>query len=224
MVNELEIITSLDQSIETNGSEDEILQRVEQLVQQAIKDKDVEAALNIPRQIILVQKISGLALAKAIYMIKQSWDVFEMDEPFEDVAFAYFGKHKSTISRYEKIWRMLEGSNVPDKYKEDVKQIGIQSQIPIANHLDAGYEIEDDDWKELIGEPDFHSVSAKLRELKGKEPRPQALSIWMERDGTLKCSKGGGIYYLGWLDIDEKNEIVQQAIERIRKHTGVLAK
>jgi len=226
MTEELEIITSLDQSLDTDGSEDEILNRIENLIIQAINNKDVIAALNVPKQIIMVQKVAGLGLAKSIYMIKKNWEAFELDETFDEYAMDWFGTHKATIVRYERVWRTLhseETNTIPEPAKEKLQQMNLSSQVVVANIIDQGYEVEEDEWKELAEQPDYHSVNRVAREIKGKEPRSQSLQIWIEEDGTIRCSKGGAIYYVGWLDAANDNEVVQQAIERIKKHTGVMA-
>jgi hypothetical protein len=222
---EFEIISPLDQSLDIDGSEEEILTRVEELINKAIEERDVISALNVPRQIIMVQKVAGLGLAKSIYMIKQNWEVFELDESFDEYAMDWFGAHKATITRYERVWRNLhsETSNtIPEDAKDKLRSMNLSSQIVVANIIDQGYDLEEDEWKELSEQPDYHSVSRIAREIKGKEPRSQSLQIWIEEDGTIKCSKGGGIYYVGWLDAMNDNGIVKQAIERIKKHTGVM--
>jgi len=222
---EFEIITSLDQSLDTDGSEEEILERVEKLINKAIEEKDVIKALDIPKQIIMVQKVAGLGLAKAIYMIKNNWDAFELDESFDEYAMEWFGSHKATITRYERVWRTLhsdQADNIPEKAKEKLQSMNLSSQVVVANIIEQGYELDDNEWKELSEQPDYHSVNRIARDIKGKDPRSQSLQIWIEEDGTIKCSKGGSTYYVGWLDAANDNTIVQQAIERIKKHTGVM--
>jgi hypothetical protein len=222
---EFEIVSALDQSLEVDGSEEEILKRVEELITQAIINKDVIAALNVPKQIIMVQKVAGLGLAKSIYMIKQNWEVFELDESFDEYAMDWFGTHKATIVRYERVWRTLhseQAEDIPEKFKEKLQSLNLSSQVVVANIIEQGYELEEDEWKELSEQPDYHSINRTAREIKGKEPRAQSLQIWIEEDGTIKCSKGGATYYVGWLDAANDNVIVQQAIERIKKHTGVM--
>lgn len=223
----MEITTGLDQSIDISASEEEILAVVESRIQDAITRRDVIAALNVPRELILIQKITGLGLAKVIYMIKKDWHVFETAESFEEYAMDWFGKHKSTIVRYERIWRTLHSDDsapIPEEAKDRIQNMSLDSQVVVADMIDQGYDIEEDQWQELSTQPDYHSVNAVAREIKGTEPRSQSLQIWIEDDGTIYCSKVGAQYYVGWLDAGNENEVVQQAINRIKKHTGVMEK
>src|SRR4030042_6546715 len=101
--------------------------------------------------------------------------------------------------------------------------MNIKSQIPIAQALDAGYEIDDTEWEELVEAPDFSTVNAKMRDIKGKEPRSHALLLMIDRDGGIKAIKNDVQVYVGWLNVDDENDVVHQAINRIEKGAGLLS-
>jgi hypothetical protein len=220
MNDELTIISPLDQAIETDNQT--ILERVEALIQDAIDKKDVHAALNVPKQLVAVQKVSGVALARAMYLIKENWDKFEIEEPFDDVAFSYMGTSKETVRKYYLVEKMHEEDMIPEPYREKISQMNIRDQIPIAYTLDMGYEIEEEDWQELSRAYDAPTIRAITRGIQGKPPRKHALLITLNRDGSLVATKAGEIYEVGWLDVDDADEAVRQAIERIVKNTGII--
>lgn len=218
---ELLIINPLDQSIEVEDDE-HVLERIEQMIIESIESRDYHKAIHICVQLIQVTKLSGLALAKSLYLIKSNWDKFEISDNFDDVLTSKTGLTKATIQRYTSVWSMYANKSIPIDYVDDIQQMNIKSQIPIAQALDAGYELTARDWKELADAPDFATVNAKLREIKGKEPRSQALTLMMDRDGGIKAIKQNRQVYVGWLNIGDEDEIVQQAISRIEKGAGII--
>jgi len=218
---ELLIISPLDQSIDVED-DDHVLEKIEKMILDSIEEHNYMQAINICTQLIQVTKLSGLALAKSLYLIKSRWSEFDIHDTFEDTLASRTGLTKATLQRYTSVWSMYAENKIPDEYAEQVRQMNIRSQVPIAQALDAGYEIEKDGWEELVSDPDFSSVNNTLREIKGKDPRPQALLLMMDRDGGIKALKKGKQVYVGWLNIDDEDEIVQQAISRITRGGGIL--
>jgi len=218
---ELLIISPLDQSLEVED-EDGVLDKIRQIITDSIEEKDAQKALHVCYQIVKILKLGGLALAESLYMISSHWEELNVNDAFEDVVSAKTGLHKFTVQRYVSVWSMYAQDKIPEEYREQVRQMNIKSQIPIAQALDAGYEIDDEEWEELVDAGDFSGVNAKMRDIKGKEPRSHALILMMDRDGGIKAIKKDEQRYVGWLNVDDKDEVVQQAISRLVKGGGVL--
>ena len=68
---ELEIVTSLDQEVSVVYQD--VLDEVESTISLAVQDKDVEIAFAFCRRMKSQIKRSGLALAKALWMIEKNW-------------------------------------------------------------------------------------------------------------------------------------------------------
>lgn len=218
---ELLIISPLDQSLDVED-DDHVLDKIEKMIMDSIENNDYLKAIHICTQLIQVTKLSGLALAKSLYLIKSNWDKFSIKDNFEDVLTSRTGLTKATIQRYTSVWSMYDKGLIPELYVDNIRQMNIKSQIPIAQALDAGYEIDDDEWEELADATDFSTVNAKLREIKNKEPRSHALILMMDRDGGIKAIKKDEQRYIGWLNVSDENKIVQQAIERLKRGGGIL--
>ena len=218
---ELLIISPLDQSIDV-ADDEHVLEKIEQMIMDSITEGDYLKAIHICTQLIQVTKLSGLALAKSLYLIKSNWDKFTISDNFDDTLASRTGLTKATIQRYTSVWSMYAENKVPELFADTIKQMNIKSQIPIAQALDAGYEIDEDDWEELAEAPDFSTVNAKMRDIKGKEPRSHALMLLMDRDGGIKAIKQDKQVYVGWVNLSDEDEVVQQAISRIIKGSGVL--
>ena len=218
---ELLIISPLDQSLEVED-EDGVLEKIRQIITDSIEEKDAQKALHVCYQIVKILQLGGLALAESLYMISSHWEELNVNDAFEDVVSARTGLHKSTVQRYVSVWSMYAQEKIPEEYRERIKQMNIKSQIPIAQALSAGYEIDNDWWEELVDASDFSTINATIRDIKGKEPRSNALVLMLDRDGGIKAIKGGEQVYVGWVNIGDESEIVQQAIGRLIKGGGIL--
>ena len=218
---ELLIISPLDQSLEMND-EDHIIEKIEGMILESIEEKDIKKAISICKQVYGIALLSGKALARILYLIQTNWHRFEMNDNFYDVMMSATGLSKKTLQTYPAVYSMEAENKIPEQYKDDIMSKGIHNLIPIAQALDAGYEIEDDEWQELIEAPDFSTLNAKMRDIKGKEPRSNALILMIDREGGLKAIKKDRQVYVGWLNIDDDDEVVQQAINRLIRGGGIL--
>jgi hypothetical protein len=169
-----------------------------------------------------IAQLSGIALAKFFYLIRENWDEYEIGDDFDDVAFDYVGVAKETVDRYVRVWKMHELKLIPEQFAEDIRQKNIKDQIPIATAVAQGYEINEDDWQELVDAPDNTTVGAKVREIKGKEPSKSALLIFLTSDGTLSVTQEGETEFVGYLNVDDAGLIAEKAIERIKRSAGIL--
>ena len=221
-MNDLILLNGLDQSLPVK--DDWILDKVDEIIKESLDRKDVYYALNSCKALKQIAQLSGIALAKFFYLIRDNWDAYEIDEDFDEIAFDYVGVHKNTVSNYTRVWEMHDTDVIPESVSEDIRQRNIKDQIPIALALDQGYEIDEEDWQDLSDAPDFTTVAAKIREIKGKEPRKSALLIFISDDGTLTVTQEGQTEFVGYLNTDEAGEIAQKAIQRILKASGVLEK
>jgi len=214
---ELIILSGLDQSLPTDNGW--ALQKVDEYINQSLSQGDVYIALDVCKQLRQVSQIAGLALAKMLYLIRDNWDYFDVEEPFEDVAYEYIGLHSHTVDRYIKVWKMFADGVAP----EELQQRSIKDLIPIANAVAQGYEITEDEWDKLEDAPDYSSVTRIVREdIKDQEPRRNALQLFLDSDGQITAMKDGFIHNVGYLHLDSGEDIVMSAIERIIKNTGMM--
>jgi len=221
MTDELIIDTSLDQPIPTDN--EEILQRIEEIIRKSVEEHNAYTALDACKTLVQVSKVSGVALAKALYLIEKNWNEYNETDKFEDVVYIYIGLHKHTVERYTVLWKMYAEKLIPDKVSEDIQQHNIKSQIPIALALEQGYEINNDEWEKLAHAPDISTVLKVLREdVRGKPPRKGSLQLWMDDLGSIWAAFEGNRFFVGSLEIDSEEEAVQKAIERIKKGSGIL--
>lgn len=217
---ELLIVTSFDQSIGTDLS---ILDRIDKILDEAVKQKNAYIALNACKELVQVSKISGLGLAKMLYYVYNKWDEFEIDDAFENIVYEYVGLHKYTVHKYVRVWAMHQENKIPAQFEKEIMQRNIKDQIPIANALVQGYKIDDEQWDQLSNASDFNEVAKIVREdIKGKEPSIDMLRLHIGAMGDIWATKGGQRRLVGALNIRDEDEIVKQAIQRIINNCGIL--
>jgi hypothetical protein len=199
-----------------------ILERVDQVVGESLEQKDVYIALDFGRGLIQVSQLSGIALAKLFYLLRDKWELFELGDDFDSVAYSYVGRSKATVDRYVRVWEMYEKNIIPEKFEEEIRQKNIKDQIYIATLPAQGYEPDEDEWQDIVDAPDYNSVAKKVRDIKGKEPTKSALLIFMGEDGTLSAQQEDETQFVGYLNVDDAGDIAEKAIQRIIRSVGIL--
>jgi hypothetical protein len=155
--NELIILSPLDQDL-TVDDEDHILDKITAMLMDSIKEKNVRKALNIVHQLHNIIKISGLGLAKTLYLIKFHWKEFEINDDYTDTIASVTGLHKRTIQTYTTMWEMYETGKIPEKFEDRIMGKSTGILVPITQTLNQGYNISDDDWEELCNAPDLFTI------------------------------------------------------------------
>jgi len=220
MEKDLEIVTSLDQHLSVDHQD--ILEEVEIAITNAVQSKDVEVAFEFCKRMIGQMKRSGIALAKALWMINKNWNIFMIGDEFIPTTQEYTGLHYHTIERYVKVWEMLT-NYVPASFKEEIEQKNIKSLIPIANAIAQGYEVQDDEWERLAKAPDFNEISRIVREeIKDEAPRKNNLMLKLDGRGSIWAYTNEGAFFVGSLEIEDDNPTVKKAVERIVSNSGIL--
>jgi hypothetical protein len=213
-------LNGLDQSLEVDTMP--MLEKIDEIVQESIERGDVYIALDFGVNLIEVAQLSTLGLAKLFYLIKKNWNEFELGDNFSDTITAHMGRHKDTVDRHIRVWEMYESDLVPESIVDDIRQKNIKDQIPIANMLSQGYEVDEDEWQKIVDAPDNSSVLKEIRDIKGVEPRKSALLIFMSETGELSAQQEGMTQFVGYLDINDAGDIAEKAIQRLLKSAGVL--
>jgi len=217
---ELMLLSSLDQSLSTDN--DWVLNRVEEIIAEAVAEKDASKALNLCKTLREISQLSGLGLAKALYLIYKNWENFGLTDNFENTAYEYLGLNKITVTNYVRIWSMFDEKVVPEEYAEPLMQHNIKDLVPIANTIAQGYELEEHDWEELADAPDFSSVQIKCRDIKGQPPRKNSLQLFLNPAGEIWAYQQDQRYLVGYLEIETDKETVKKAIERITRAAGIM--
>lgn len=216
---DLDITAPLDQQLPVDF--DDILEMIDELFVVSVDTKNVDLVYDFCSHRVKQLKLSGISLAKALWMLHENWGVYEIGDEFLDAVTFRLGLHRHTIERYIRVWDMLKSA--PKELVDDLQQQGIKSLIPIAHAIAQGYEIDGDTWNKLADAPDYSTVSHIINEdVKGKEGRSNRLTIYIDRDGSMWAVSGEARLFVGSLELSDENEMVQKAIKRIIDNAGMI--
>ena len=218
MNDELMIVNNLDQPIPLDG-EEWLYQQVDAIMDKASEEKNIEIAINGCVQLINLAKLSGLALARMLYRLHKDWVI---NHEVADMLFERSGLRSETIDAYVDVWHIHEKNLIPEQHRKLIRQRNIKDQIPIAKLISQGHDVTEADWNEIAHAPDYTTVAAKIREIKGTPPRKGSLQLHLKRNGDLYGMMDGRQQFVGYLNLEEQADpIVNKAIKRIES-VGIL--
>ena len=220
MTTELDILNGMDQTVPVD--DEWILDKVDEIIAESVEKKDAYVALNSCRQLRQISQLSGVALAKFFYLIRENWNEYDIGDDFKDTVYDYVGVHPATVSKYIKIWEMYEKELIPKEFEEQIRQRNIKDQVPISNLVAEDYPMDQDDWEDIVDAPDFTSLSKVTREIRGKKPYKNALLLFISSDGTISATQDEETEFVGYLNVEEAGDIAEKAIQRITRASGIL--
>jgi hypothetical protein len=222
-MSDLELLNGMDQSVPIDDGW--ILNKIDEIIADSIEQKDAYVALNSCRQLRQISQLTGVALAKLFYLIKKNWEIYEIGDNFSDTVADYAGVSSATVSKYVKVWSMYENKLLPPEVEDEIRQKNIKDQVPISTLVtEDEYELDEDDWQNIVDAPDFNTVNREIRDITGKKQYKNALNIFMSEDGTLNATQHDETEYVGFLNVEGADDIAWKAIQRLIRTAGVLQK
>jgi hypothetical protein len=168
-----------------------------------------------------IEKVVGKAKAKLLWNTQEWWketnQESERGDTFEDYILAETGTTKTTTKRYSRTWGYIEDYTIP----KEVAVRPMRELIPISNALSQGYEFEKDDWnkiKRAANEPEIREI---VKEVTGKTSRKSGMTLKVDADGSLNAWNKNQKHFVGYLDVNTKDEVSQKAIRRIIENSGI---
>jgi hypothetical protein len=204
--------------------DDWIFNKIDDVIVESVEKRSALIALNVGRQLREISRVSGLALAKLIYGMNGNWESYrDVNDNFVDVVVSYIDIHPDNVMRYAGVWALFEGDTIPDELVEEIKGRNIKDLIPVGLAITQGYEIDQDAWEKIAAAPDYNTVLRTVREdVKNKPPRKGSMQLYMDRSGSLWAFQNDERKFVGSLEINDEDEAVQKAINRIVNGSGIL--
>ena len=213
-INDL-VVSGLDAVMPLDKSQKQLLERVDTIIEDSVAQKNPNIAGDALKYLLGISRISGLALAKTIYLFKYQWENFNRRETFEDYLVDYAGITEITVKRYYRVWDMFVSGDVPKDYLPKLKLLPIKSLVPISNLWFQKYEISSHNWMALSNASNPSEVGAICRKIKGKEVKKGTLSIeWSQSDKQITFWKDGKPHPV-YLTYDEMDEVVIAGLDRV---------
>jgi hypothetical protein len=216
----------LDQEIAVTDTARVALNYVDTLVDAAIVEQSDDRIASFVRDQKATMHISGLSLAKLLYRWKEARESFGIpNDDFEDRVFAETGISPQTTRKYVGVWEtVFVKSDLPDAIERALLGKPIQGLLLLPAAVREG-ELDAADWEEIAQAPDPASIKEVVRKRRGKVTNSHtAVTLYLERDGTLLARQGDDQEYIGYLNQDLETEFAKTAIERIIREARVVEK
>lgn len=203
----------------------EVLGDVDLIMADVNREGSVNIGLRYAKMYVRGMKVAGLALANLLWQLQEWWDanVTLSQDSFDDMAGAKLNLASATVRRWRRTWYWVIVH--PDHDKERTKILltkPAQGLYALVSPSKEGLMTEEA-WKSAEKATNKGALEELRRELQGiSVTGDNRLMIMLERDGTIKARKGDQHYRaVGVLNIDDEDETVQAAVERITRKAGV---
>ena len=194
----------------------DFLSRIDEVIERAVETQDLKIIEKAMEGLTSVSQISGLGLAKFLYVTKFQWDKFNQRGTWLDWAMDNRGVVKATVDRYYRVWEMLVSGDIPREYVKKFENFPIGCLIPIGTLWGSEkYEITTQQWLKLSNAPDPTTIRKIIREIKKVEEKKNTLtSEWDAEAKKLTFWKNGkpGVVYLQY---DESDDTVSAGLARL---------
>lgn len=182
-------------------------------------DKEIKKAFTAMEE---VNKVSGLAKAKLLYGWGNWYGVTQQaekrNEEFVDMIESETGTKSVTTRRYILTWSYIEDCTIP----KEIQNRPMDDLVKIATTLDADFEITAENWKELKRAANSAEVRDILRQIKGQAPRKSSTRKVLSRNGSLDLfDSEGGRHFVGNLEVNSDDPLVQKFIRQLVQNLGV---
>jgi hypothetical protein len=193
----------------------EFLTQTESVVQEVKRTKDFNTGFAFIRLMKEMKRTLDDGTGIVMNGMAEIWKPEEHDgEDFEAAVVRETGLDEQTIKNHLKVQR--NAPLVPEDFREEISLLPFRSKIKVAELVEEGYEMSDDDWLNIIQHPSSEEVGAISRQIKGVEPRTNWLEILEDENGVLYAHSIRGMFELGrWNSWDDTPEI-QKGIKRLR--------
>lgn len=195
---------------------EEIYERIDFVVDSAANAGTIEPVLQYVYDLKKYQELAGKSLARFLYRINKNWKSFEesKSDNFKDYMSTMFGIHPHTVERYVRVAKLFE--EAPAQHIEKLQELTLDNLYPVANANDQGYWLDEQDWVDYIQKSSPSERMELIREVKGRPPRKSGMSIWLDRRGSLWAFQTEyERKFIGSLEIEDEDELVQKALNRL---------
>lgn len=198
----------------------DFLSQTETLVKQVVDSKNFDGGF----QFINDLHAQGRAFDDAIGMMLNGMSEIWLPEEHEGERFEQAARRKTTLAlvtvqRHLKIQKALPF--IPEDYREEIQDKGFKAKIRVAQLVEGGYEVTEENWRDLAEAPDEREVDRISREIRGVEPRSNWLSISIDSNGRLFVHTVRGHRECGRLYVEDDDPDVKKAISRLTGCSGV---
>ena len=202
----------LDSTVKVTEQGTALIKKVDDMIDQALTTGNPLSILEFGAQLRQARHISGLALAKLLFRLREVWDHFDTDDKLRDVAYEHIGVSGYTYQRYIDCWEYV----ARDRSELWSKPIGGLLLCIAAAKED---QLTTKHWKQIEKAPNKATIRDLIKEVRGTTGGGvNALRIWLREDGALQAVIGDGVYEpVGYIERSIDNKLAIAVIARFEK-------
>ncbi|RMD59754.1 hypothetical protein D6833_10995 [Candidatus Parcubacteria bacterium] len=212
-------ITSSDLAIPVDDRSRNLVQRFEQIADEAIQRRDLEFALNACSQLQSAIVAGGIALSRVLYKLQKNMHLFGFDDlsDFWDEVAAYLGRSAFTLRRYAMVWEVYELGYFPKEIEPRVKALPISVQMKLASAARM-HDFTVEEWNTILNAGNVNDMRLKIYEITERPLRRQTQVLVVKRNGDLYIyQQNKEPFFVGYLDINSENPEVRHAADTLIK-------
>lgn len=196
----------------------------DRIIDKVEETKDPYYALDNLMSFERLVNITGIAKAKVMHYLLNHWNDFGLEISFMEAMTHYSGLSSRTlVKRYVDIWDLFSSGKIPRQYQEAIKKKPINNITPLIATLDAGYNLTEDQWEEVVDAPTNRDMYVIMREIKGSEPKSDSLFFAVDRaTGLIYVINQTVKYVIGKIAINVKEDAAKRGIERLITQMGMM--
>lgn len=226
------MLSVFDQPVRLTEQETKVFEEVDNIVGRAITIGDPTLAFEFGSHLRRRQAVEGLALAKLLYRINESWDLFRsagVEDDMVTVVHTEMGVAPETTKKYIRMWQSIFEN---DGIDEGIKRILMGRPIGDLLLLTAAARdgsLTDDEMHEAAVAPDRAALRDIIRQKRGeKTSSVNAIKLIMTMQDmesmpayTLYAKRGDERAVLAHF-ITPVSGLAEEAIEKIINKMGIL--
>jgi hypothetical protein len=189
-------------------------------------------AFEFGKKLIGDSQVRGLALAKLLYRLKESWPLFEAagtGDSLENMAYTEIGRSPQTVTKYIRLWEsVFANEEIPLDVRNQLMGRPVKDLLLITALAREGSD--EDTFRRIANAADHNEVRDIVKgERGGRTSSGTAVRVFIEMregannpPGTLYVQRGDGQKVLfGYVSVLSPDEKVQKAIARITQCAAI---
>ena len=228
MSEEMTIGNGVDLAVMLTPGDKKIFDMVDEIVEQSVVQGDIQPAMSLGKSLRRSIQANGLALAKLLYRVKETWEILGDDNDLYEVIYAEMGVASETAHKYTNMWgAIFANPEIPDEIKEQLQGKPIKALLLLTAAAREG-DIDKETWEKVSDAATSSEMRNIVRDLRGDRTSSGA-AITLELNmtsGMLYARKGEMSEVVGVLNVDLRGEsdMIEAAIARIVKNCSIMEK
>ncbi len=226
----VEVLSSpMDQPIPMPQT-DKVLQRVEDAINYAITNNDPDAAIDLIVELTQVQRLSGLARAKGLWILSRRWVELGIAESFYTEIYQRVGLSQDTVRRYIQMWDLINDlpeRGIDEETIHDLMGRPTGDLIAIAQAESRHGKFTKKKLAYLSAAADGSTLRERIQKaVSGKEDDGETTGgkfVMLRRNGTLEFYRGKKKKAFGFLNLSDAagDEDIQAAIDYLVERASI---